>query len=110
MFQKNLNIAYLLDFYGEILSDRKRQVLDSYYNNDLSLSEIAAELGISRQGVRELIKKAEEELEFYESKLRLAQRFRDSASHVSALRALMERYPLPDDVLREIRALEETLT
>ena len=45
MFEKNLNIAYLLDFYGDVLSDRKRRVMDDYYNNDLSLAEIAAELG-----------------------------------------------------------------
>ena len=62
MFEKDLEIAFLLDFYGEVLSERKRTVLDYYYNDDLSLAEIAEEIGISRQGVRDLIKKAEEEL------------------------------------------------
>ena len=47
MFQKDMNIAYLLDFYGDILSERKRAVMDDYYNNDLSLSEIASELGMN---------------------------------------------------------------
>ncbi|MEE0968638.1 MAG: DNA-binding protein, partial [Clostridia bacterium] len=42
MFEKNLNMGYLLDFYGEVLSDRKREVLGFYYNDDLSLAEIAA--------------------------------------------------------------------
>ena len=64
MFVKDLRIGFLLDFYGDMLSERKRTVLDRYYNDDLSLSEIADEIGISRQGVRELIKKAEEELLF----------------------------------------------
>ena len=106
MFEKNLNIAYLLDFYGDVLSDRKRRVMDDYYNNDLSLAEIAAELGISRQGVRELIKKAEEELAFYEEKLHLARRFREAADHAERLRHLAQKHALPEQVLEEIRALE----
>ena len=110
MFTKDLSIAYLLDFYGDVLSDRKRQVLDDYYNNDLSLSEIAQDLGISRQGVRELIKKAEEELNFYEQKLHLAQRFGEAGEHAAALRALAVEHKLPDEVIREIRALEECIS
>lgn len=106
MFEKNLNIAYLLDFYGDVLTERRRRVLDDYYNNDLSLSEIAADLGISRQGVRELIKKAEEELNFYEEKLHLASRFRKAGAHAERLRALSERHALPEQVIEEIRALE----
>ena len=78
MFEKDLTVGFLLDFYGDVLSERKRTVLDYYYNDDLSLAEIAAEIGISRQGVRELIKKAEEELRFYEEKLGLAGRFRNT--------------------------------
>ena len=76
MFEKDLKIGFLLDFYGDVLSERRRTVLDYYYNNDYSLAEIADEIGISRQGVRDLIKKAEEELWFYEEKLGLAERFR----------------------------------
>ncbi len=109
MFEKNLTIAYLLDFYGEVLSDRKRQVLDDYYNNDLSLSEIAADLGISRQGVRELIKKAEEELTFYEQKLHLAQRFGQAGEHAASLRTLAEQHRLPQEIFFEIQALEDCI-
>ncbi|MBO5897840.1 MAG: DNA-binding protein [Clostridia bacterium] len=106
MFEKNLNIAYLLDFYGDVLSERKRRVMDDYYNNDLSLAEIAADLGISRQGVRELIKKAEEELAFYEERLHLASRFREAADHAERLRTLAHEHALPDQVIEEILALE----
>ena len=109
MFTKDLSVAYLLDFYGDVLSDRKRSVLDDYYNNDLSLAEIAADLGISRQGVRELIKKAEEELNFYEQKLHLAQRFGEAGEPAAALRAMAVEHHLPDEVVREIRALEECI-
>ena len=109
MFEKNLEIGYLLDFYGEILSERKRDIMDLYYNDDLSLSEIAQELGISRQGVRELIKKAEEELNFYEQKLHLAQRFGEAGEHAAALRTMAVAHALPDEFIREIRALEECI-
>ena len=110
MFTKDLSIAYLLDFYGDVLSDRKRAVLDDYYNNDLSLSEIAQDLGISRQGVRELIKKAEEELNFYGQKLHLAQRFGEGGEHAATLRAMAVAHNLPDEVMNEIRALEECIS
>ena len=78
MFEKNLKLACLLDFYGEVLSERKQSVLSLYYNEDLSLAEIAEEIGISRQGVRDLIKKAEEELLFLEEKLGLEKKFNEA--------------------------------
>ena len=85
MFQKDLNIAYLLDFYGDILSERKRQVLDDYYNNDLSLSEIAAELNISRQGVREVIVRAEGIMQEVEDKTGLIRRFEAVRGHLDTI-------------------------
>ena len=74
MFEKNMKISYLLDFYGDVLDERVRAVMDAYYDDDLSLSEVAEGEGISRQGVRHLIKKGEEHLLFLEQKLGLAQR------------------------------------
>lgn len=109
MFEKDLSVAYLLDFYGEILSERKQQVMDEYYNNDLSLSEIGDSLGISRQAVREMIKRAEEELHFYESKLHLAQRFREAGTHAERLRLLASAHSLPDEVAKEIEALAKSI-
>ena len=70
MFQKNLMIGYLLDFYGELLSGRKKDVLEMYYNEDLSLAEIAEEIGISRQGVRDVIARAEAVLTELEDRTR----------------------------------------
>ncbi len=90
MFEKNLRIGFLLDFYGELLTERKRTVLDYYYNNDLSLAEIADEIGISRQGVRELIKKSGDELEFYEEKLGMAKRFSVAREKTARLLRLLE--------------------
>ena len=75
MFEKNLNISLLLDFYGDILSKRQNEMLDMYYNEDLSLSEIAEKFEISRQGVRSVLKKGETILIEMEEKLKLADRF-----------------------------------
>ena len=74
MFEKNLKLAYLIDFYGDVLDEHTRSVMYSYYEDDLSLSEIAEGLGISRQGVRHIIKRGEEQLEFLESRLGLAKK------------------------------------
>lgn len=73
VFEKNMRISYLLDFYGEVLDEHTRTVMDTYYNDDLSLSEVATEVGISRQGVRHVIKKGEEQLLFLEERLGLAE-------------------------------------
>ena len=99
----------LLDFYGDVLTDKQKDVIDLYYNQDLSLAEIADEVGISRQGVRDSIKKAEEELNFYEQKLHLAQRFGEAGEHAAALRTMAVAHALPDEFIREIRALEECI-
>ena len=73
---KNLEISLLLDFYGEMLTEKQRDVVELYYNEDLSLAEIASHSGITRQGVRDSIKRAEGQLLDYEERLKLAQRFR----------------------------------
>lgn len=83
MFEKNLKLAYLLDFYGDVLDEHTGKTMHAYYDDDLSLSEIAEGLGISRQGVRHIIKKGEEMLLFFEDKLGLA-------AHHSDLVALAE--------------------
>ncbi len=85
MFEKNMNIPYLLDFYGEVLSERSRNILEMYYGDDLSLSEIAENEGISRQGIRHIIKKGEEELFFLEERLGLAADFTDLTSAANEL-------------------------
>ena len=109
MFEKNLEIGFLLDFYGDVLSERKRTVLDFYYNDDLSLAEIAVEIGISRQGVRELIKKAEEELRFYEEKLGLAERFRKTKECAERLIGLIEQNGDNEGVVDAARELAEAV-
>ncbi len=105
MFQKNLMIGYLLDFYGELLSGRKKDVLEMYYNEDLSLAEIAEEIGISRQGVHEMIKKSEEELRFYEEKLNLASTMLEVEKIAESLHRLTREQNVPPEVCKEIEQL-----
>ena len=109
MFEKNLNVGYLLDFYGELLPERKRTALDMYYNEDFSLAEIADEFGISRQGVRNIIKKSEAELFFYEEKLGLAQKLLDVEKYSEKLCQLTVKSELPSDVKAEILRLAEAI-
>ena len=73
---KNLEISYLLDFYKNTLSEKQRDILELYYNDDLSLSEIAEIVGITRQGVRDSIKRGESQLLELEEKLMLARKFK----------------------------------
>lgn len=109
MFEKNLKIGYLLDFYGELLPERKRSVMEMYYNEDFSLAEIAEEIEISRQGVRDIIKKTEEELLFYEEKLGLAARLRQVETHADSLCRLVREYDLPEELKEAILSLAQTV-
>lgn len=73
---KDLRITFLLDFYGDMLTDKQREVVEAYYNEDLSLAEIAEDKDITRQGVRDSIKRAEQQLLEMEERLGLAKRFK----------------------------------
>lgn len=83
---KDMRVAFLLDFYGDLLTDKQRDSLDYYYNDDLSLGEIGANLGISRQGVRDNIKRAEAILLEMEEKLGLAAKFTEIKQRLTSVR------------------------
>jgi len=70
-------ISVLLDFYGDMLTEKQQSFIEYYYNHDLSLSEIADNEGITRQGVRDAIKRAEAQLFEMETRLGLAKRFEE---------------------------------
>lgn len=91
MFEKDLSIGFLLDFYGEVLSERHRGIMEMYYSDDLSLAEIAENEGISRQGIRHIIKKCEEELHFLEERLGLATQFATLQRTAKDMLSLSER-------------------
>lgn len=85
MEEKIIYYGTLLELYGELLTDKQYSAIDKYYNMDLSLSEIAQEDKITRQAVRDNIKKAEEKLEFFENKLKLYKNFKKEDNIVSKL-------------------------
>ncbi len=103
MFEKDLTVEFLLDFYGEVLPKRTRLILGAYYGDDLSLSEIAEDEGISRQGVRHILKKSEEELFFLEERLGLAAHHRELLAAAGRLRPLAEALAdFPDERVRAL--------
>ena len=75
MEDSRLMHSMLLDFYGELLTDKQRECCELHYNEDLSLAEIAEQLGISRQGVWDNIRRADAALAEFEDKTKLAARF-----------------------------------
>lgn len=83
--------SMLLDFYGELLTDKQRDCFDLHYNEDLSLSEIAEQLGISRQGVWDNIRRAEAAMEAVEEKTGLLRRFSKEKRDLEALQAKLLR-------------------
>ena len=89
--EKNIEISLLLDFYGELLKPSVRETIDLYYNDDLSLSEVAAQCGITRQGVRDSVKRGEAQLFAYEEKLGLMRRFRELEDGLDEISALAEK-------------------
>ncbi len=85
---KNLRIGMLMDFYGQLLTKKQAEALELYYNQDLSLLEIAEGMEISRQGVRDFIKRGESQLIEYENALGLAERFSDAREKISEIKKL----------------------
>ena len=81
-------MAMLYDFYGDLLTPRQKEFYDLYYNDDLSLAEIAENYGITRQGVRDIIVRAEKALEDIEEKTGLIQRYHRTRAATTTLRQL----------------------
>lgn len=116
---KNLQISVLLDFYGEMLTEKQREVVELYYNEDLSLAEIAEHSGITRQGVRDSIKRAETILLDFEARLGLSRKFRAIQNGLDAIIQCAKDIEFEIDALgydnnilsktREIKRVAETL-
>ncbi|MBQ7152852.1 MAG: YlxM family DNA-binding protein [Clostridia bacterium] len=83
MADRTLQMTLLYDFYGELLTDRQRELFDLYYNEDLSLAEIAQQYGISRQGVRANLMHAEKTLLQMEEKTGFAAGFEQRQSYAA---------------------------
>ena len=90
MKNQTYRMTMLFDFYGELLTERQKEFFDLYYNEDLSLSEIAENAGISRQGVRDVIVRAEAQMQEIEDKTGLIKRFEQMRPHLEAIEAAAE--------------------
>ena len=109
-----LTMTLLYDYYGELLTDKQRQLFDLYYNQDYSLSEIASEAGISRQGVHDTLARAEELLEGYERTLgciardaHIQQTLDAITRSAQALASIKEAAPQAGAILRAVQELKE---
>ena len=91
---KDLEMGYLLDFYGEVLTQKQREMLRQYYNDDLSLSEIGENFGITRQGARDAIKHGETTLKELEEKVGFAARYRRVQQKLEAAGTAGHRHPV----------------
>lgn len=105
--EKIVKQTLLYDFYGELLTKRQREVYERVVLEDLSLSEAAQELGVSRQGIHEVIKRCNGILEEYESKLRLVEKFVNIREKVHQIHTLTEKYDAKDIETISNEILEE---
>ena len=87
---KDLNVSVLLDFYRDMLTEKQREVIELYYNEDLSLAEISQLSNITRQGVRDSIKRGEAILFDMEERLGLSKRFGEVQVQIDKIIALTQ--------------------
>ncbi|MBR1758550.1 MAG: DNA-binding protein [Lachnospiraceae bacterium] len=101
---QRLYLVTLFDFYGALLKENQRAAFEGSILEDLSLSEIAEEMEISRQGVHDLVKRTCRQLESYEERLRLVEKFQIIKSKIETLNQRMMTYHnLPEEEAREIQ-------
>ena len=104
--EKNVEISLLFSFYRNMLTERQADTVDLYYNEDLSLSEIGSNLGISRQGVRDNLKRAETVLYDTEARLGLANRFlaiKNKLGEIDGIISEIDRDPQAGSLPRGIK-------
>lgn len=110
-FDNIARVSLLFDFYGELLTKRQKEVMELYYEENLSLSEIADEFSISRQGVHDALKNAEKALTGYEEKLGLVEKMQNSRQAIEAIDASIDQLvagcqdPQMAAKLQEIKAI-----
>lgn len=105
--EKFVEQTLLYDFYGELLTKRQQQVYENVVLEDYSISEVAEELGISRQGVHDMIKRCNRSLEEYEEKLHLVEKFIHIREKVHEIHLLTAKYGAKDIETISNEILEE---
>lgn len=105
--EKNVKISMLLDIYGKLLTEKQYKLLDDYYNNDLSLSEIAENEEITRQAVRDNLKKGENNLFEYEEKLGFMKKIIEQEENVQKAISVIEKIEKDIEDKKIIKTLQE---
>ena len=99
--EKIVEQGFLYDFYGELLTEHQKKIYEDVVYNDYSLTEIAKENGISRQGVHDLVRRCNHILLEYENKLHLVERFMKVKENVSQIEKLSENMEITREELAE---------
>ena len=86
---KNMRISLLLEIYGNLLTTKQKQILTDFYDNNMSLGEIAENTSTSRQAVNDIIKRSQKILENYESKLMLLEKFNKIKSDITNIKKIV---------------------
>ena len=100
--------SLLYDFYGELLTEHQKEIYEQFIVDDLSLSEIAKDAGISRQGVHDLIKRCNKILEEYEEKVHLVERFLSVKEKVHQIDGLLAEAE-EDQLIQKIRKISSEI-
>ncbi len=101
--EKNVQIGILLDIYGKLLTEKQKKLLEDYYNNDLSLSEIAENENITRQAVRDNLKKGENNLFEYEQKLQLMNKNIKIKEKIQSILTEIEKIENKEKIMQNIK-------
>lgn len=112
MIEKKVEVSVLYDYYQELLTKTQQNIIELYFNYDLSLSEIAEEIGISRQAVYDHIKRTEKLLYEYENKLQLVQNDKSRRQKIQSLIGEIEKLSLQDgnpESLKTLKKIRDTL-
>lgn len=111
---QNLDMSYLLDFYGNVLTEKQRDMMQQYFNMDLSLSEIADNFNITRQGVRDAVKRGETVLTELEEQIGFAGKYREIIEDAEKIKSLAQNinfynssYAVNGDVSKAATAIME---
>ncbi len=109
--ETKIELAYLYDFYGELLNEHQREIYEEYVLNDLSLGEIASVEGTSRQAVHDMVKRTSKKLMAYEEKLHLVEKFLKVKDNVEQIHELAKQFKESKDenILNDIETISNQI-
>ncbi len=107
--QDIMKLSVLFDYYGGVLTDKQADICDMYYNQNLSLGEISEIMGITRQGVRDSLKKSEKILLFHEEKLGIYKKDMSVAKLIDDVNLLLDESDISSDYIDKIKKITKKI-